>query len=336
MDVEQLVGGGPRGPPGPRLTAVRPAALVGDGVDTVTTRHFEAPRLLTLRGAEAGLAVLPRRRPGVGRGAVVAAGHRPAPSRSAPRATSTQERPRAAHRDAPGRAQPGGGDGNCRPPPPRWGVAGTRQRPGFRRLPLGGLLRARCWVAGWVPVHDNETCLGVLLDGDPGLARGGGPPAGPQGRRPGSGQCRGGPGGHGSDHAATPQERCDGMTEPTGQRSSTAGRRSCSATSATSRCSVDEVLAAVRHPRCGGIAAVRRRGPRPRPRRGGDRPRLLRAPQRRGRAGAGLPRGRRPRTRSSRLAAVHRVGHLEIGDLAVVAAVSRRRTAARRSRPAAT
>jgi len=28
---------------------VRPAALVGPGVDTVITRHFEAPRLLTLR-----------------------------------------------------------------------------------------------------------------------------------------------------------------------------------------------------------------------------------------------------------------------------------------------
>ena len=38
----------------PRLvvTRVRPAALVGPGVDTVITRQFEAPRLLTLRGYE--------------------------------------------------------------------------------------------------------------------------------------------------------------------------------------------------------------------------------------------------------------------------------------------
>ena len=36
--------------PGLRLTVVRPAALVGPGVDTMITRHFEAPRLLTLRG----------------------------------------------------------------------------------------------------------------------------------------------------------------------------------------------------------------------------------------------------------------------------------------------
>ncbi len=32
------------------LTVVRPAALVGPGVDTVITRHFEAPRLLSVRG----------------------------------------------------------------------------------------------------------------------------------------------------------------------------------------------------------------------------------------------------------------------------------------------
>lgn len=38
--------------PGLRTTVVRPAALVGPGVDTMITRHFEAPRLLRLRGAE--------------------------------------------------------------------------------------------------------------------------------------------------------------------------------------------------------------------------------------------------------------------------------------------
>ncbi|WP_161965178.1 NAD-dependent epimerase/dehydratase family protein [Ornithinimicrobium cerasi] len=32
------------------LTLVRPGALVGPGVDTMITRHFEAPRLLTMRG----------------------------------------------------------------------------------------------------------------------------------------------------------------------------------------------------------------------------------------------------------------------------------------------
>lgn len=35
---------------GLRVTVVRPAALVGAGVDSMVTRHFEAPRLLVLRG----------------------------------------------------------------------------------------------------------------------------------------------------------------------------------------------------------------------------------------------------------------------------------------------
>src|SRR5580693_184841 len=35
---------------GMAVTVVRPAALVGDSVDTLVTRHFEAPRLLTVKG----------------------------------------------------------------------------------------------------------------------------------------------------------------------------------------------------------------------------------------------------------------------------------------------
>ena len=52
MDVEQLVAVARDVHPGQRLTVVRPAALVGGGVDTVITRHFEAPRLLMVRGSE--------------------------------------------------------------------------------------------------------------------------------------------------------------------------------------------------------------------------------------------------------------------------------------------
>lgn len=36
----------------PLVTVLRPAALVGPGLDTLLTRHFEAPRLLTVRGVE--------------------------------------------------------------------------------------------------------------------------------------------------------------------------------------------------------------------------------------------------------------------------------------------
>lgn len=38
-----------QGAGGPKLTFLRPAALVGPGIDTLITRHFEAPRLLTLK-----------------------------------------------------------------------------------------------------------------------------------------------------------------------------------------------------------------------------------------------------------------------------------------------
>ena len=46
LEVEDLAARVPRSHPGLRTTVVRPAALVGEGVDTLTTRHFEAPRLL--------------------------------------------------------------------------------------------------------------------------------------------------------------------------------------------------------------------------------------------------------------------------------------------------
>jgi nucleoside-diphosphate-sugar epimerase len=50
LDIEQLAGRSPRANPGMAVTVVRPAALVGDDVDTLVTRHFEAPRLLTVKG----------------------------------------------------------------------------------------------------------------------------------------------------------------------------------------------------------------------------------------------------------------------------------------------
>jgi nucleoside-diphosphate-sugar epimerase len=55
LEVEQVLARARRSHPALRVTVLRPAALVGDpddGVDTVVSRHFEAPRLLVLRGAE--------------------------------------------------------------------------------------------------------------------------------------------------------------------------------------------------------------------------------------------------------------------------------------------
>src|SRR5579863_10038019 len=59
LEIEQLARRSPRAYPGMAVTVVRPAALVGEGrsaqgdpwsVDTLVTRHFEAPRLLAVKG----------------------------------------------------------------------------------------------------------------------------------------------------------------------------------------------------------------------------------------------------------------------------------------------
>jgi nucleoside-diphosphate-sugar epimerase len=50
LEIEQLAQRSPQTNPGMAVTVVRPAALAGEGVDTVVTRHFEAPRLLAVKG----------------------------------------------------------------------------------------------------------------------------------------------------------------------------------------------------------------------------------------------------------------------------------------------
>ena len=53
LEIEHLARRSPRTHPGMQITVVRPAALVGDGIDTLITRHFEAPRLLAVKGCGA-------------------------------------------------------------------------------------------------------------------------------------------------------------------------------------------------------------------------------------------------------------------------------------------
>ena len=52
VEVEQVLARVPRAHPGLAVTVLRPAALVGPDVDTVVSRHFEAPRLLALRESQ--------------------------------------------------------------------------------------------------------------------------------------------------------------------------------------------------------------------------------------------------------------------------------------------
>ena len=53
LEIEELARRSRRANPGTAVTVVRPAALVGDAIDTLLTRHFEAPRLLAVRGSGA-------------------------------------------------------------------------------------------------------------------------------------------------------------------------------------------------------------------------------------------------------------------------------------------
>ena len=50
LEIEHLAERSPRTHPGMAVTVVRPAALIGDGVDTLVARHFEGARLLTVKG----------------------------------------------------------------------------------------------------------------------------------------------------------------------------------------------------------------------------------------------------------------------------------------------
>jgi nucleoside-diphosphate-sugar epimerase len=162
MDVEQLVAVARDVHPGLAITVVRPAALVGDSVDTVLTRHFEAPRLLTLRGAEpvwqfchvddlgsAVALVIAQAIPGAV--SVGASGH--LSQREVERLTGM--RPVELSMGA------------------AMGTADRLHRVGVLPAPASDLaFVAFPWAVssqvlvdhGWEPVHDNETCLGVLLD----------------------------------------------------------------------------------------------------------------------------------------------------------------------------
>ncbi len=53
LEIEHLAERSPRAHLGMEVVVARPAALVGDGIDTVVTRHFEAPRLLAVKGQAA-------------------------------------------------------------------------------------------------------------------------------------------------------------------------------------------------------------------------------------------------------------------------------------------
>jgi nucleoside-diphosphate-sugar epimerase len=52
LEIEELARRSRRVNPATAVSVARPAVLVGEGIDTLLTRHFEAPRLLAVRGCE--------------------------------------------------------------------------------------------------------------------------------------------------------------------------------------------------------------------------------------------------------------------------------------------
>jgi len=142
---------------------VRPAALVGEGVDTVLTRHFEAPRLLTVRGASPAWQFCHVDDLGTAVAVVVATGLDGAVAVGAPGWLSQDDLERLT-----GMRQVELSLGAA------MGTADRLHRVGVLPAPATDLsfvvfpwavASDRVRAAGWEPVHDNETCLGVLLDG---------------------------------------------------------------------------------------------------------------------------------------------------------------------------
>ncbi len=147
---------------GLQVCVVRPAALAGPGVDSAVTRYFEAPRLVTVRGAPmrwqfchlddlvSALVVLARR----AEGGVATVGCEGWLSQ--------------------GEVQRLSGRGSVELPESlAYGAADRLHRLGLTPVPPGQLRYVtRSWVipsttlrdAGWRPAHDNADCLAAVLD----------------------------------------------------------------------------------------------------------------------------------------------------------------------------
>lgn len=146
-----------------RLTVVRPAALVGGGVDTIVTRHFEAPRLLTLRGSSPAWTFCHVDDLGSALG-VVARGTLPPEVTVSSPGTLTQ----AEVEDLSGMRHVELAEPVAR------AAADRLHRLGVVPIPADDLAYvAHPWAtdpvallaAGWRPAYDNAGCLATLLDG---------------------------------------------------------------------------------------------------------------------------------------------------------------------------
>lgn len=162
LEVERVVDDARRAFPGTRSSVLRPAALVGSGIDTVVTRHFEAPRLLTVREVPTvwqfchvdDLASAVVRVVVDGLVGALTVGSEGVLTQTSVERVSGMRRLEL-------------------PSALAFGTAERLHRVGVLPMPAGDLAYVvHPWVvpstglreAGWRPAYDNETCLGVLLD----------------------------------------------------------------------------------------------------------------------------------------------------------------------------
>lgn len=159
--VEEEVSALARLHPQLRVSVVRPAALVG-GVDTIVTRHFEAPRLLTLRGTSPAWTFCHVEDLGSALAAVVRGGLPPELTVSAPgwlTQTEVEELSGMRHVELA--------------EPVARAAADRLHRLGVVPVPADDLAYvAHPWATepqallahGWRPAHDNAACLAALLE----------------------------------------------------------------------------------------------------------------------------------------------------------------------------
>ena len=162
IEVEQVLARVPRTHPALAVTVLRPAALVGPGVDTVVSRHFEAPRLLTLRESETVWQFCHVDDLAEAVALTVAADLDGSLTVGSPGVLSQAEIERLSgmrHVELPTSLA--------------FGTAERLHRVGVLPAPASDLAyvvrpwavsAARLLDAGWSPTYDNQTCLGVLLE----------------------------------------------------------------------------------------------------------------------------------------------------------------------------
>ena len=162
LAVEQVLRSAAEVHPGLAITVVRPAALVGPDIDTVITRHFEAPRLLTVKGGSPAwqfchvedLATALVTTVELGLGPVVTVASEGWMTQTEVEAVSGMLRVELSESMA-------------------LGIGQRLHRVGILPFPASDLAYAMYpWAvssetlgeAGWQPAYDNVTCLGVLMD----------------------------------------------------------------------------------------------------------------------------------------------------------------------------